>query len=116
MQQLMIQKNAYSYLVSKNAGAIFDGSRLNLQANNGLNHIWILNIVDEVIQNTFGGAFYISGNNAPITLIENTKFVNNFGDNGASLSFNKGGGLFCKNCVFNLDQEYGNPLRGFIES
>ena len=37
--------------------------------------------------------------------------MNNFGDTGASLALRKGGGLYTKNCMFNLDSSYGDQLR-----
>ena len=101
-------------MVSKKPGAIFDGSGLNLPASNEYAQLWIQTYADEVIQNTFGGAIYVSGNNIPITIIENTQFINNFGDDGASLSFFRGGGLYCKRCTFNLDSSYGDPIRNFV--
>ena len=45
-----------------------------------------------------------------------TKFVNNFGDKGASISMNEGGGLFCKNCEFIMDSSYGDHIRHFNTS
>ena len=46
----------------------------------------------------------MKSSNIAVTMIENTEFVNNYGDKGASISFEKGGGLFCINCVFRLDE------------
>ena len=54
-------------MVSKNPGAIFDGSGLSLPASNEYAQLWIQTYADEVIQNTFGGAIYVAGNNIPIT-------------------------------------------------
>ena len=47
----------------------------------------------------------------PITIIEDSEFVNNFGDTGASLAIWRGGGLYTKNCFFNLDSSYGDQIR-----
>ena len=44
--------------------------------------------------------------NVPITIIEDSAFVNNFGDNGASIHFEAGGGLYCKRVHFSMDEEY----------
>ena len=101
-------------MVSKNPGAVFDGSELNLSASNEYAAVWVQTYTDEVIKNTFGGAIYVTGDNGAITIIENTQFINNFGDNGASLLLSRGGGLYCKRCTFNLDSSYGDPLRNFV--
>ena len=52
----------------------------------------------------------------PITIIENTTFHNNFGDSGASISFFRGGGLFCKSCEFYLDDGFGDPIKRFVDN
>ena len=91
-------------MVSKNPGAIFDGSGLSLPASNEYAQLWIQTYADEVIQNTFGGAIYVAGNNIPITIIENTQFINNFGDHGAAIEFVRGGGLYCIECKFLLNR------------
>ena len=69
MQRFLMQNNEYSYLVSKNPGAIFDGSRLDLSTSNDNSRVWALNFHGETIKNTFGGALSFAGNNVPITVI-----------------------------------------------
>ena len=34
------------------------------------------------------------------------QFVSNFGDNGASIHFEDGGGLYCKRVHFSMDEKY----------
>ena len=83
---------------------------------NRYSQVWLQTYKNETITNTFGGAIYVSGNNVPITVIENTKFSNNFGDSGASLAFFRGGGLFCNATTFYLDEKFGDPIRDFVDT
>jgi len=103
-------------LVSKNPGAVFDGSNLYMPPPNEYSQVWLQTYINEEIHNTFGGAIYVAGENVPIPVIENTSFYNNFGDAGASLSFFRGGGLFASSCSFTLDPEYREAADGFVES
>ena len=102
-------------MVSKLPGAVFDGSSLSMPPSNQYSQVWLQTYIDENISNTFGGAIYVAGDNVPITVIENTNFYNNFGDSGASISFFRGGGLFCKSCKFELDERFGDPIKNFVE-
>ena len=57
-----------------------------------------------MISNTFGGAINLNNaNNVPITIIQNTDFSMNFGQNGAAISMTQGGALFIQNCTFSMD-------------
>ena len=67
-------------MVSKHPGAVFDGSELALYVNNEFSSIWIQTYRNERFYNTFGGAIYVTSSNQAITIIEDTEFVNNFGD------------------------------------
>ena len=48
----------------------------------------------------------MTGNNIPVTIVEDSTFKNNFGDFGASIHLNIGGGLYCKRTKFIMDEKY----------
>lgn len=116
IQQFAFSNNDYSFMVSKFPGAVFDGSNLSMPPSNEYSQVWLQTYIKEKIHNTFGGAIYVAGENVPTTVIEDTSFYNNFGDQGASLSFFRGGGLFCRYCYFHLDQEFREGSEGFVDN
>ena len=56
----------------------------------------------------------MTGNNVPITIINDSKFINNFGDNGAAINFIKGGGLYIENSQFYFEY-YNDRMRNVLE-
>ena len=50
----------------------------------------------------------------PITIINDSKFINNFGDNGAAINFIKGGGLYIENSQFYFEY-YNDRMRNVLE-
>ena len=56
----------------------------------------------------------MTGNNVPITIINDSKFINNFGDNGAAINFIRGGGLYIENSQFYFEY-YNDRMRNVLE-
>ena len=101
-------------MVSTIGAAVFYGN-VDLQASNKLAQVWIQSYRNEVFNRIFGGSIQLTGNNVPITIIDNSQFINNFGKYGASVSFNKGGGLYITDTQFYL--EYKNDfIRNALEN
>ena len=104
-------------MVASGGGAVFDSSDLALPDSNQFRDVWLQVYIKEWIEYTFGGAISVKSTNVPVTMIEDTDFVNNFGDNGASISFDQGGGLYCIECRFRLtetesiDEKYNELLK-----
>ena len=81
-----------------------DASRLDLSENDEFSQIWIQTFADEVITDTYGSAIRVQeASNWPITIVENTTFLNALGNNGAAISLQAGGGIFVANCTFTND-------------
>ena len=59
---------------------------------------------NEKIRYTFGGAVVLWAANVPITIIEDSEFDMNFGNEGSSLSSYYGGALFMNNCTFTMSE------------
>ena len=78
IQQFAFVKNNYNIMVSTLGAAVFYGN-VDLQASNKLAQVWIQSYRNEVFNRIFGGSIYITGNNVPITIIDNSQFINNFG-------------------------------------
>lgn len=57
----------------------------------------------------------MTGNNVPITFIDNSKFINNFGDDGAAINFIEGGGLYIENSQFYFEY-FDEPVRTILET
>ena len=92
-------------MVASVKGAVFYGS-LSTNSNDRYEDIWLQVYKSELFDSIFGTAIYMEGNNVPITVIENTDFINNFGNDGAAISLFFGGGLYCKECRFRMDEKY----------
>jgi len=88
-------------MVASQGSAVFYGT-LALQQSNALAQVWIQSYRNEIFDRIYGGSIQLEGNNVPVTFIENSKFINNFGDTGAAISFNKGGGLFISETEFTI--------------
>ena len=52
----------------------------------------------------------MTGNNVPVTIINDSRFINNFGDFGAAINFLKGGALFIENSKFYFEY-FNEPIR-----
>ena len=89
-------------MVGSKGAAVFYGD-VNLPPNNEQAQIWLQVYLRENFIKIFGGAIQLSGNNVPISLISNSKFVNNFGQSGAAVSLNRGGGLYVVDSQFLLE-------------
>ena len=114
IQQFAFVNNNYNIMVSTIGSAVFYGN-VDLQASNKLAQVWIQSYRNEVFNRIFGGSIQLTGNNVPITIIDNSQFINNFGTQGASISFNKGGGLYITDTQFYL--EYKNDfIRNALEN
>lgn len=86
-------------MVATRGSAVFYGS-LDLPPSNALSQVWIQIYNDETFDNIFGGSIYLTANNVPITIIENSKFINNFGTEGGAINFKEGGAIYMDNCLF----------------
>jgi hypothetical protein len=78
-------------------------ANLELPPSNAYQQVFIISLRDEKFRNTFGGSIVIYGANVPITLIENSEFMTNYGSQGGSINLYRGGGLYIKNSVFTRD-------------
>ena len=94
-------------MVSTIGSAVFYGT-LNLQKSNSLAQVWIQSYRRETFENIFGCSIELEGNNVPMTFIDDSKFINNYGENGAAISLNKGGGIYISNSEFS--QVYQDEL------
>ena len=90
--------------MSEIGAAVFYGS-FTLQPSNKLAQVWIMTYRNEVFDRIFGGAIQLDSNNVPMTIIDNSKFINCFGKDGAAISFNKGGALFIAESEFVFEYE-----------
>ena len=54
----------------------------------------------ETFNRIFGGSIYLTANDVPVTIIEDSTFINNLGFDGGSINFKEGGGLFTDDCLF----------------
>ena len=86
-------------MVATGGSAVFYGT-LDLQQSNSLAQVWIQSYRRETFENIYGCAIELEGNNVPITFVDDSKFINNFGRNGAAISLIKGGGLYISNSEF----------------
>ena len=98
VQQLWFNKNNYKHLVASQRGAVFDSSYLTLLANDKFRDVWLQVYTEERFESIFGGAISVVSTNVPITLVKSSVFIDNYGNDGASISLNYGGGLFCIEC------------------
>ena len=64
-------------MVATQGSAVFYGL-LELPASNALAQVWIQSYINEIFDGIFGGSIQLSSNNVAITIIEGSKFVNNF--------------------------------------
>ena len=87
VQQFWFESNTYHWLVATGGGSVFDSSHINLPDSNKFRDVWLQAYIGEYINNNIGGAIRVKSTNVPITLIEETAFVGNMGDEGASISF-----------------------------
>ena len=87
-------------MIASERGAVFASQSLDLAASNIYRDVWLQVYIKEWIQYTFGGAISVASTNVPVTIIEDTDFVGNVGDNGAAIEFLFGGGLYCTKCRF----------------
>lgn len=112
----MFQDNWYRVLVSnpKRGSAVFYGD-VDLQPSNSLAQVWIQSYNHETFERIFGGSIQLTGNNVPITFIDNSKFINNFGDDGAAINFIEGGGLYIENSQFYFEY-FDEPVRTILET
>ena len=58
-------------MVSTIGAAVFYGN-VDLQASNKLAQVWIQSYRNEVFNRIFGGSIQLTGNNVPITIIDNS--------------------------------------------
>lgn len=99
IQQFAFQHNHYSIMVATEGSAVFFGS-LDLQASNALAQVWVQSYRNETFDKIFGGTIELSGQNVPVTIIENSKFINTLGLQGAAINLVKGGGLYVQDTEF----------------
>ena len=66
-------------MVASGGGAVFDSKYLKLKSV-VFDDVWLQVYIDEYIEYTFGGAISVESANVAVTMIENTNFINNFGD------------------------------------
>ena len=65
---------------------------------------------DEKVSNTIGGAIFVNEfNDGGMTILLNSTFYNNFGEEGGSLRFDRGGILFADNVSFSNDPGFKTP-------
>jgi len=94
-------------MVSSLGGAIFDSTYLTLPPNTKYSSTWLHMFQDEEFKNVFGGGLAVHDTaNSPITILKSVTFRNCFGDDGAAVKTQQGGGLFCKDCSFELDEGF----------
>ena len=107
IQQFVFTDNTYYVMVATRGSAVFYGT-LELQQSNALAQVWIQSYRNERFEVIFGGSIQLEGNNVPMTFIDNSKFVDNYGNQGAAINFNKGGGLYISDSQFfyTLQNEY----------
>ena len=89
--------------------AVFYGD-VDLQPSDSLSQVWIQSYYHETFERIFGGAIQLTGNNVPVTIINDSRFINNFGDFGAAINFLKGGALFIENSKFYFEY-FNEPIR-----
>ena len=89
-------------MISKSGAAVFYGN-VDLKPNTESEQIWKQSYHRETFKNIYGGSIQVSGNNLPVTVIEESVFINNFSENGASISLDQGGSLFIEETTFMLD-------------
>ena len=90
-------------MVALSGGAVFDSASLDLPESNQFRDVWLQVYIKENIELTFGGAISVISTNVPITIIDQSAFINNYGDSGASISLDQGGGLYCSQCSFKMN-------------
>ena len=70
----------------------------------------------ETIRNTVGGAIFIrSLNNGGVTFLDRCTFYNNFGQEGGSISADRGGIIFAQANSFSNDPRYLSFTEGILE-
>ena len=81
---------------------------LEVNANTRFSDVWLQLYEEEIFQHTFGSAIHMAGNNVPLTVVLNSTFSNAFSDQGAAISIQRGGAIYCKDCRFRMDKKYTN--------
>lgn len=79
---------------------------MQVTANTKFSNVWLQLYSNELFEENFGSVIYMGAHNVPVTIIEDSIFRNNFGDDGASIEMESGGGLYCKRCQFEMDSRY----------
>jgi len=92
--------------VSKYEGAVFDSYRLKLPQTDSFQQLWIQTYNNEEFTNIFGTAIHVKGLNILTTIIRNSRFYNNFSDEGAAVKLQTGGALWAINCTFTSDDYF----------
>ena len=79
IQQFNFKSNRYYVMVSDGSGAAVFHGRVNLPPSNEQAQVWIQSYTYEHFEKIFGGVIDLQGNNVPITIVGNSKFINCFG-------------------------------------
>ena len=91
-------------MVSSTGAAVFYGD-VDLAPSNALAQVWTQSYRNETFNRIFGGTIQLMGNNVPITFIDSSVFINNFGNLGAAINSLSGGGFFIQDSNFQSDYE-----------
>ena len=86
-------------------GSVFKGY-LSVTANTRFSDVWLQLYEDETFEFNYGSVIFMRGNNVPVTIVLNSKFLNSFSDSGAAIGIDSGGALYCKLCRFKMDERY----------
>ena len=95
-------------------GSVFKGY-LSVTANTRFSDVWLQIYEDETFEFNYGSVIHMKGNNVPVTIVLNSRFLNSFSDFGAAITIDEGGALYCKECRFKMDERYTNYDQELVE-